>query len=134
MEVQSQPGQGTTVRVYLPLVERHAVLRDTRVLPEALSKGAETVLLVEEDEIARKLALSTLHGHRYHVLEAGSAVEALLVAPTVPRTDSPHGQSSLDARNRRQGIGQAAGAATSQHEGVVRLRIFRRDNRPSPGE
>ena len=80
VEVQSQPGQGTTVRVYLPLVERHAVLRDTRVLPEALSKGAETVLLVEEDEIARKLALSTLHGHRYHVLEAGSAVEALLVA------------------------------------------------------
>ncbi|MCE7977817.1 MAG: response regulator [Nitrospira sp. NTP1] len=79
VEVQSQPGQGTTVRVYLPLVERNAVLRDTRVLPEALSKGAETVLLVEEDEIARKLALSTLHGHRYHVLEAGSAVEALLV-------------------------------------------------------
>ncbi|MCW5794661.1 MAG: response regulator [Nitrospira sp.] len=80
VEVQSQPGQGTTVRVYLPLVERNAVLRDSRVLPEALSKGAETVLLVEEDEIARKLALSTLHGHRYHVLEAGSAVEALLVA------------------------------------------------------
>lgn len=80
VEVQSQPGQGTTVRVYLPLVERNGILRDTRVLPEALSKGAETVLLVEEDEIARKLALSTLHCHRYHVLEAGSAVEALLVA------------------------------------------------------
>ena len=80
VEVQSQPGQGTTVRVYLPLVERNGVVRDTRVLTEALSKGAETVLLVEEDEIARKLALSTLHCHRYHVLEAGSAVEALLVA------------------------------------------------------
>ncbi len=80
VEVQSQPGQGTTVRVYLPLVERNGVVRDTRVLTEAVSKGAETVLLVEEDEIARKLALSTLHCHRYHVLEAGSAVEALLVA------------------------------------------------------
>ncbi len=80
VEVQSQPGQGTTVRVYLPLVERNGVVRDTRVLNEAVSKGAETVLLVEEDEIARKLALSTLHCHRYHVLEAGSAVEALLVA------------------------------------------------------
>ena len=80
IDVQSQPGQGTTVRVYLPLVERHGVVRDTRVLREAVSKGAETVLVVEEDEIARKLALSTLHSHRYQVLEAGSAVEALLVA------------------------------------------------------
>jgi signal transduction histidine kinase len=80
VEVQSQTGQGTTVRVYFPLVEGTVAVRDTRVLNEALSKGAETVLLVEEDEIARKLALSTLHCHRYHVLEAGSAVEALLVA------------------------------------------------------
>lgn len=80
VEVQSQPGQGTTVRLYLPLVERNGVVRDTRVRREAVSKGAETVLLVEEDEIARKLALSTLHSHRYQVLEAGSAVEALLVA------------------------------------------------------
>ena len=80
VEVQSQSGQGTTVRVYLPLVERNGGVRDTRVLNEALAKGAETVLLVEEDEITRKLALSTLHCHRYHVLEASSAVEALLVA------------------------------------------------------
>ena len=61
VEVQSQPGQGTTVRLYLPLVERNGVVRDTRVRREAVSKGAETVLVVEEDEIARKLALSTLH-------------------------------------------------------------------------
>lgn len=79
VEVQSQPGQGTTVRVYFPLVERNGVVRDTRVRSEALSKGAETVLLVEEDEITRRLASSTLQSHRYHVLEAGSAVEALLV-------------------------------------------------------
>ncbi len=84
VEVQSQPGQGTTVRVYFPLVERNGVVRDTRVLGGALSKGAETVLLVEEDEITRKLASSTLQCHRYHVLEAGSAVEALLVAQQHP--------------------------------------------------
>jgi two-component system cell cycle sensor histidine kinase/response regulator CckA len=60
------------------------VVRDTRVLGGALSKGAETVLLVEEDEITRKLASSTLQCHRYHVLEAGSAVEALLVAQQHP--------------------------------------------------
>lgn len=84
VEVQSQPGQGTTVRVYFPLVERNGVVRDTRVLSGALSTGAETVLLVEEDEITRKLASSTLQHHRYQVLEAGSAVEALLVAQQHP--------------------------------------------------
>jgi signal transduction histidine kinase len=80
VEVQSQPGQGTTVRLYFPLIERNGAVRDTKVISESLSNGAETVLLVEEDEISRKLALSTLQRHRYHVLEAGSAVEALLVA------------------------------------------------------
>ena len=80
VDVQSQPGQGTTVHIYFPLVERNGVVRDTTILNEALSKGAETVLLVEEDELTRKLACSTLHRHRYHVLEAASAVEALLMA------------------------------------------------------
>ncbi len=80
VEVQSQPGQGTTVRIYLPLAERKGAVRDASIVGESLSKGAETVLLVEEDEVTRKLARSTLHRHRYHVLEAASAVEALLMA------------------------------------------------------
>ncbi len=80
VDVQSQPGRGTTVRVYFPLAERNTTARDTGIVRSAMSKGAETVLFVEEDEIARKLALSTLNRHRYQVLEAGSAVEALLVA------------------------------------------------------
>ena len=80
VEVQSQPGQGTTVQVYFPLIERNGACGTRRSSTEALSKGAETVLLVEEDEISEKLARSTLRRHRYHVLEAGCAVEALLVA------------------------------------------------------
>ena len=43
------------------------------------AKGNETILLVGENEIGRKLALSTLQRCRYHVLEAASSVEALLV-------------------------------------------------------
>jgi signal transduction histidine kinase len=80
IEIESQPGQGTTVRLYFPLMERNGALRDTKVIRECLSNGAETVLLVEEDEISRKLARSTLQRHRYQVLEAGSGVEALVVA------------------------------------------------------
>ena len=43
------------------------------------AKGQETVLLVEPNEIDRKLARSTLLRHRYRVLEASSSVEALLL-------------------------------------------------------
>ena len=79
VDVRSLPGQGTTVRVYLPaaaagLAAGHLV--DSRVA----AKGQETVLLVEPFEIERKLALSTLQRHRYHVLEASSPVEAIMLA------------------------------------------------------
>ena len=77
--VTSRPGQGTTVRVDLPVAPRGASLHPS-VVPGVAAKGQETILLVEPHEIERKLALSTLRRHRYHVLEAGSAVEALMMA------------------------------------------------------
>jgi two-component system cell cycle sensor histidine kinase/response regulator CckA len=78
VEVRSQPGQGTVVHVYLPLAVQPRHMEQP--LPKAVTaKGNETVLLVEPNEIGRKLALSTLLRHRYHVLEAGSPVEALLL-------------------------------------------------------
>jgi two-component system cell cycle sensor histidine kinase/response regulator CckA len=49
-------------------------------MPKAmLAKGDETILLVEENEIERKLALSALQRFRYRVLEAASSVEALML-------------------------------------------------------
>jgi signal transduction histidine kinase len=83
VEVASQPGQGTIVRVFLPLAvqARHTVLPLSKAIT---AKGNETVLLVEPNEIGRKLALSTLLRHRYHVLEAGSPVEALLLTQQHP--------------------------------------------------
>ena len=73
------PGQGTTVGCIFRSWSATAWC-EIRGASRGGVQGAETVLVVEEDEIARKLALSTLHLHRYQVLEAGSAVEALLVA------------------------------------------------------
>jgi len=77
LDVESRPGQGTTVRVVFPAVP--ASKRD-ECFPEPISaKGNETVLLVEENELHRKLARSTLQRHRYRVLEAASSVEALMI-------------------------------------------------------
>lgn len=79
VDVSSQPGQGTKVRISLPAVEASKMQAGSAVA--ALSaRGEETVLLVEPHEIERKLALSTLLRHRYRVLEASSPVEALMLA------------------------------------------------------
>jgi two-component system, cell cycle sensor histidine kinase and response regulator CckA len=78
VDVVSRPGQGTVVRVALPLVRQGRSIGPSIVAPVA-AKGQETVLLVEPNEIDRKLALSTLLRHGYQVLEASSSVEALLL-------------------------------------------------------
>lgn len=79
VDVASQPGQGTTVRVYLPALT--GVVTATHPSEYSVAaKGQETILLVEPHEIERKLALSTLMRYRYHVLEASSPVEAIMLA------------------------------------------------------
>jgi signal transduction histidine kinase len=76
--VESRPGQGTVVRVSFPASSVSDGQEDS--LPKSmLARGGETILLVEEDEIERKLAKSVLQRHRYHVLEAASPVEALML-------------------------------------------------------
>ncbi len=83
VDVVSRPGEGTVVRVALPLVQQGR-LPAPSILAHVAAKGQETVLLVEPNEIDRKLALSTLLRHRYHVLEASSSVEALLLTQRHP--------------------------------------------------
>jgi len=78
VDVVSRPGEGTVVQVALPLV-RQGRPPAPSILAHVAAKGRETVLLVEPNEIDRKLALSTLLRHRYQVLEASSSVEALLL-------------------------------------------------------
>jgi signal transduction histidine kinase len=78
VDVVSQPGEGTVVRIALPLV-RQGRPPAPSIQAHIAAKGQETVLLVEPNEIDRKLALSTLLRHRYQVLEASSSVEALLL-------------------------------------------------------
>jgi signal transduction histidine kinase len=79
VDVTSQPGQGTTVRIHLPAVAP-GITSNLPAESSVTAKGQETILLVEPHEIERKLALSTLRRHRYHVLEASSPVEAIMLA------------------------------------------------------
>ena len=78
VEIDSRPGQGTVVRVWLPGATATNA-QEEPVPTSMLAKGDETILLVEEDEISRKLAGSMLVRCRYRVLEAASSVEALML-------------------------------------------------------
>jgi two-component system, cell cycle sensor histidine kinase and response regulator CckA len=83
VDVVSRPGEGTVVRVAIPHIQQGRPPAPS-ILAHVLAKGQETVLLVDPNEIDRKLALSTLLRHRYHVLEASSSVEALLLTQRHP--------------------------------------------------
>jgi CheY-like chemotaxis protein len=71
----SEPGVGTTMRVYLPCVEQAPEPR--AVKPEELPRGNETILLVEDDLPVRATAARILGNQGYQVMEAGDAAGAL---------------------------------------------------------
>ncbi len=82
--VYSEPGQGSTFRIYLPRVEE-AVAASARPPVEPVpAAGTERILLVEDDPAVRTLLRDVLLGHGYTVLEARHGVEALLVANQDP--------------------------------------------------
>ena len=80
IDVVSRRGQGTTCKVYLAAVDKKNRTPSSGDVVKYGPPGTETILLVEEDEVFRKLSLAALQRHDYHVLEARTPVEALLVA------------------------------------------------------
>jgi CheY-like chemotaxis protein len=71
----SEPGQGTTIKVYLPTIS-DPVDRPVRT-PEAPRGQGETVLVVEDEETVRTLARRTLEEAGYSVMDASDGREAL---------------------------------------------------------
>jgi two-component system cell cycle sensor histidine kinase/response regulator CckA len=77
--VYSEPGEGTTIKVYLPRVGSDCEVSTEAVLETPTRRGRETILLVEDEEAVRALARTILERHGYHVLEAQSGGDALLI-------------------------------------------------------
>jgi CheY-like chemotaxis protein len=77
--VYSEPGKGTTFKIYLPIVERSASSVGPKHTP-AHPRGTETVLLAEDESMVRELALRILKRSGYRVLVATNGVEACALA------------------------------------------------------
>ncbi len=76
--VYSEPGRGTTFKIYLPRSEAAAGSLELASTPSQLARGgSETLLVVEDDDELRALTCSILKAYGYDVLEARGSTQAL---------------------------------------------------------
>lgn len=131
--IYSQVGRGTTFKIYLPRVdEPEPVLAET--MQPAVTSGAETVLLVEDEPALRDLIKHALTGYGFTVLDVPSPADALTLSRThtsplhllltdviMPGMDGPALAKQLQKERPDIKVLFMSGYATNfiMHDGVV---------------
>jgi PAS domain S-box-containing protein len=81
IHVFSEPGAGTIFRIYFPVAAAQAAIKNDPA-SHAGARGTETVLLVEDEEAVRALALLSLQIHGYKVIPAKDGNDAVRIMQT----------------------------------------------------
>jgi PAS domain S-box-containing protein len=76
INVYSEPGQGTSFKIYLPLIALGAD-EEKKITEERPVGGAETILLAEDDETVRNMTKAVLEDVGYHVITANDGQDAV---------------------------------------------------------
>jgi two-component system, cell cycle sensor histidine kinase and response regulator CckA len=84
VEVDTEQGVGTTIKLYLPRAEGATIMPRPAREPARADGGTETILLVEDESSVRNLVARVLRGKGYQVLEATTGEGALAVAAQHP--------------------------------------------------
>jgi PAS domain S-box-containing protein len=78
--VYSEPGQGTTFKIYLPRIGQALEPASLPSRPASQAHGAETILMVEDEEVVRQVTRKMLETKGYKVLEAAGGPAALALS------------------------------------------------------
>ncbi len=79
VKVESEVGRGSTFRIYFPAAGVSSTSGAGDAKPSTLPRGGETILVVEDQEIVRKVSVRILEGLGYRVLQAESGHQAIEV-------------------------------------------------------
>ncbi len=82
--LDSKPGQGTQILIYLPRSSEPLPTDSSPHVPPAGTHGHETILVVEDDEIIHNLICQILRAAGYQVLEARNGREAEQISARCP--------------------------------------------------
>ena len=85
--VYSEPGEGTTIKLYLPRSTHETSIEETPAMAEIPVAQGESVLVVEDDPDVRDLAVALLESLDYKVTEAATATKALDRLASAPPID-----------------------------------------------
>jgi len=77
ISIYSEPGRGTTVKIYLPSAEAKTPAEAAEQTPKPILRGSETILVLEDEARVRKLICEVLTSRGYNVIEAVRGEDAL---------------------------------------------------------
>ncbi len=136
--IDSEPGQGATVRLYLPRIEYQetSILSEPSVSDHAHLQGqGETLLVVEDDAGVRLFAVTALERMGYDIRQAGTAATALQILDATPEIallftdivlpgDMDGVQLAAEAQRRRPGLRVLFTSGYTEHALVGNGRIM----------